>query len=239
MYKKSFIEYFDRYFLFLAGNFYTMGLVFVAVMAYVRLLGNVFIPLSGFIIFYSIYMFVLIGALYGQTDKTRNAFSLAFRGFLYGLANIVVFTVIISIIRFYSKTGAFGVIAGIIFIIILLVWVAGTLFVPYLLCLRGKGIVASFKYSFRMFFDRPAAGLVILLSYFFFAFASFTFFIGSSFAIGLVAQISRAYLIFDEYALAHPDENPDWKEIFAKDLQNIEDVNLKGLLFPWKKKIKK
>lgn len=236
MYKKSFIEFLDRYFLFLGGNFITMGLVFFAVMGYVRLSGNVFIPLSCFVILHSVYTFIFIGALYGRIDDTRNAFSLAFRGLLYGLMHVVVFTAIISIIRFYLKTGSFGIIAGVIFVAILLLWTAGTLFVPYLLCIRGRGIVDSFKYSFRMFFDNPAAGLVAYISYFFFISVSFTFFIGSSIAIGIVTHISRAYAVYDQYVLDHPDEEADWKEVFKDDIENVNDISFKGLLFFWKKK---
>jgi hypothetical protein len=240
MYKKSFIEFLDRYYLYLGGNFVTMGLFFFAVMGYLQF-GNLFIaPLvSAFFALHSVYIFVMTGAIYGRTDKTYNAFVLAFRGFCYGVFSVVVYSLFIVVIRFYLKNGGFGIIAGVLISFLLLIWTAGTLYLPYLLCLRERKIIDSFKFSFRMFFDNPGAGSVIFVSYFFFMIASFTFFIGSSFALGLVSQVSRAFLIIDEYEREHPDEDADWKKIFEKDIQNVDDVDLKGLVMPWKKTVKK
>jgi len=235
MYKKTLIESLDRFFLYLGGNFITMGLMFCAVMAYVFLAGNKFVPIAGFVILYSVYISIWLGAFWGATDRTRSAFSLLFRGVLYGLVNIVVGTVCITGLRFYYLKGGFGYFASVVCALLLVLWIAATVYTPYYLALQRKGFIESFKYSFAVFNERPGIGLLVFFSYIFFSILSITFFIGSSFGIGIASQIGRAYLLLDEYAADHPHDECDWKHVFAKEIENIEDVNLKGILMPWKK----
>jgi hypothetical protein len=240
MYKKTLIESLDRFFLYLGGNFITMGLMFCTVMGYVFLGGNKFIPIAGFVILYSVYISIWLGAFWGTTDRTRSAFSLLLRGVLYGLVNVVIGTVCITGLRFYALKGGFGYFAAVICAILLIFWSAASVYTPYYLALQRKGFIASFKKSFDIFNARPGIGILVFFSYMLFIVLNITFFVGSSFGIGIVSQIGRAYLLLDEYADAHPHEEFDWKQVFAKEIENIEDVNLKGILMPWKKnKIKK
>jgi hypothetical protein len=236
LFKKTLSEFVERFFLFFAGNITTLGLFLLMIGGVLLLHGSWGLPFIGFIFLFSVMSFVWIGAYFGPTEKTKSAFVLAAHGALFGLVQIIVYLVGVSAIRFYlAQKSVIGIASAVACVLILLVWILGIIYYPFIVSLRGRGIRDSFKTSFRLFFHNFRPSIVVFLLGILFIPLTVTTAIGISFLIAYYSYAAGFFLKIDEYEIEHPDKKADWKYLFRKEIQALEDVTFKKMFFPWRK----